>query len=126
MDDCLSCQRPGPGRPDVVGEILAWARDPADLPWHAPGSGLVLGVPVANRGVSASASVVLRLLSPSRDRVLAEATLPNATVPRRDSVVKWALHLPQDWSSRPWRAPRHAWSSADRSVPRSPHPISTR
>lgn len=96
FDDCLSCQRPGPGRPDLVRDILAWAREPADLPWHAPGGGLVLSVPVANRGVSASASVVLRLLSPSRDRVLAEATVANVTEPRRDGSVRWNLRLPGD------------------------------
>lgn len=95
-DDCLSCQLPGPGNPEVVRDIFAWAREPADLPWHTAGSALVLAVPIAHRGVTVSASVVLRLLSPSRDRVLAEATLPHALAPRRDGVVKWALRVPED------------------------------
>jgi hypothetical protein len=96
FDDCLSCKRPGPGRPDVVRDMLAWARDPADLPWHLQGAGLSLTVPIANRGLSPSTSVVLRLISSSRERVLAEGTVPSLTGPRRDGSVRWFLRLPED------------------------------
>src|SRR5262249_60431632 len=71
-------------------------RDPADLPWHGQGAALTLPVPIANRGLSPSTSVVLRLISSSRERVLAQQTVPSLTAPRRDGSVRWSLRLPVD------------------------------
>jgi hypothetical protein len=96
FDDCLSCARRGPGRPDVLRDLVAWAREPAALPWCAPGDDLKLPVRVANRGVSPASTVVLRLLSPSRDRVLAEDTIRRRVEPRRDTDLVWPLRVPRD------------------------------
>ncbi len=96
FDECLSCQRSGPGRPDVLRDLLSWARDPADLPWHAPGTEVKLAVPLGNRAQGSSDAAILRLLSPARDRIEAESTVSARVGPREDVVVTWSVRLPDN------------------------------
>lgn len=96
FDDCVPCARPGPGQPAVLGDLLAWAREPGDLAWSAPGSVATLTIPAANRSQSASTSVRLRLVSPTRDRFIAEATLPLSLDPGRQRNVTWPVRIPDD------------------------------
>ena len=84
-DDWGGYNQSGSAARAIIRDAIAWAEKPADLPIHLPGSSASLDLTVRNPGPVAAAQVKLLLMSPSRDRVMSEQTVP-AAVPAGGSI----------------------------------------
>lgn len=77
-DDWGGFNQSGSAARAIIRDAIAWAKKPADLPIHLPGSSVSIDVTVKNRGSQSAAQAKLLLMSPSRDRVVSEQTVPAA------------------------------------------------
>jgi methionine-rich copper-binding protein CopC len=73
-DDWGGFNQSSPGARAIIRDAVAWAKRPADLPMNAPGTTVSLTLQVKNVTPLAASQVRLILVSPSRDRLIAEET----------------------------------------------------
>ena len=74
-DDWGGYNQAGFGARAIIRDTLAWAKSPADLPLHSPGSSAAIALDVFNASATDAGQIKLTLFSPSRDRVLDTRTV---------------------------------------------------
>ena len=79
-DDWGGYNQSGPGARAIIRDAIAWAKKPADLPINLPGAAVSVTLQIKNITDLPASQVKLTLMSPSRDRVVAEQTV-GASVP---------------------------------------------
>jgi hypothetical protein len=95
-DDWGGFNQTGPGARAIIRDAIAWAKKPAELPIHAPGSTVSIALRVKNVTELPAAQVKLVLMSPSRDRVVAEQAVSQALGPVETAEVPFSHALAAD------------------------------
>ncbi len=93
-DDWGGYNQAGSGARAIIRDAIAWAKKPADLPLHAPGGSASLELTVRNLGPAGASQVKLLLMSPARDRIVSEQTVPAAVPAGGSSDVPFSYTFP--------------------------------
>ena len=95
-DDWGGFNQTGPGARAIIRDAIAWAKKPADLPINAPGSTVAIALQVKNITDLPAGQVKLVLMSPSRDRVVAEQTISQSVAAGETAEVPFSYAFPED------------------------------
>ena len=95
-DDWGGFNQTGPGARAIIRDAIAWAKKPADLPINLPGSTASIDLQVKNVTDLPASQVKLVLMSPSRDRVIAEQTVSQSIAASATGEVPFSHAFPAD------------------------------
>ncbi|MGI0148287.1 MAG: hypothetical protein ACREDF_01975, partial [Thermoplasmata archaeon] len=95
-DDWGGFNHTGPGARAIIRDAIAWAKKPADLPINLPGSAVSISLHVKNVTDLPATQVKQVLLSPSRDRVIAEQAVSQSLAAGETVEVPFSHAFPAD------------------------------
>lgn len=95
-DDWGGYNQAGSAARALIRDTVAWAKKPAELPLHTPGSSVSLDLGVSNLGSKAATQVRLQLMSPSRDRVVSDQTVSVDVPAGGQAEVSFSYAFPPD------------------------------
>jgi len=93
-DDWGGFNQTGPGARAIIRDLIAWAKKPQDLPLNAPGATASVELAIKNHVPLPATQVKLTLLSPSRDRVISEQTVPLAVEASGTATLPFSFTFP--------------------------------
>jgi hypothetical protein len=94
-DDWGGFYQTGFGARAIIRDAIAWAKKPAELPIYEPGGTATVDIQIRNVSDLAASQVKLILLTPSRDRVVAEETVPLSILSGETAQVPFSTNLPE-------------------------------